>query len=107
MTPLVLDPEGQVGPGSDQRPFGGYDDVLLKLERGFERSAIIELIGLAGSGKSAVAREFGRWMAFIQAPRFNDSTVSETNQESTLLAYAQIMKGNLAVLVTMPPHVLE
>lgn len=43
--------------------FYGRDDVLLQLDRAFDTAKIISLHGLAGSGKTAVVRQFGRWYA--------------------------------------------
>ena len=43
--------------------FHGRDDVLLELDRAFDTSAVIDLCGIAGSGKTATARQFVRWYA--------------------------------------------
>lgn len=59
----VIDPGAAQGPRSDERPFFGYDDVLLRLDRACGASRAVQLVGLAGSGKSAVAGEFTRWWA--------------------------------------------
>ncbi len=57
----VIDPEGRTGPRDDKRPFYGRDSILLRLERALQQPMPIELIGLGGSGKSALAAEFARW----------------------------------------------
>lgn len=57
----VVDPGAVDGPRSDQHPFFGYDDILLRLDRACGASRSAELVGLAGAGKSAVAGEFARW----------------------------------------------
>jgi len=59
----VIDPGANHGPRSDERPFFGYDDVLLRLDRACGASRAVEIVGIAGSGKSAVAGEFARWWA--------------------------------------------
>jgi hypothetical protein len=43
--------------------FHGRDNVLLQLDRAFDTPKIINLHGLAGIGKTAAARQFGRWYA--------------------------------------------
>ena len=63
-TPLsagVIDPGANDGPRSDQHPFFGYDEILLRLDRACGASRSVELVGMAGAGKSAVAGEFARW----------------------------------------------
>jgi hypothetical protein len=57
----VLDPAGKDGPRDAARAFYGRDTDLLRLDRAMIEGAPIELIGLAGSGKSALASEFARW----------------------------------------------
>lgn len=59
----VIDPGAGQGSRSDKRPFFGYDNVLLRLDRACGASRIAELVGLSGVGKSAVAGEFARWWA--------------------------------------------
>jgi len=62
--PVVVDLAGADGPRSAQRPFFGYDGALLGLDRALGRDHIVEIVGVAGSGKSAVAAESARWIAF-------------------------------------------
>jgi hypothetical protein len=57
----VIDVHSADGPRSDVHPFFGYDDVLLRLDRACAANRAVELVGLAGVGKSAVAGEFARW----------------------------------------------
>lgn len=42
--------------------FIGYDELILRLDRSVQRAAITILMGVAGSGKTAIAGEFGRWI---------------------------------------------
>ena len=39
----------------------GSDDALLSVDRAFDTNRVVLLYGLAGSGKTAAAVEFGRW----------------------------------------------
>lgn len=41
--------------------FHGRDDVLLRIDRGFAQCPTIVITGMAGSGKTATARQFARW----------------------------------------------
>jgi hypothetical protein len=43
--------------------FHGRDDVLLQLDRAFDKAQVVDLCGLAGGGKTAAARQFARWYA--------------------------------------------
>ena len=57
----VQDATAGAGPRAGGRRFFGYDDVILQLDRGVRDHPVVELVGLAGIGKSAVAGEFARW----------------------------------------------
>lgn len=57
----VVDPSAATGPRSEEHPFFGYDDILLRLDRACGASRAVEIVGMAGAGKSAVAGEFARW----------------------------------------------
>ena len=43
--------------------FIGFDEVLLELDRSFLDTLCVELVGVAGSGKSTVSVEFARWIS--------------------------------------------
>jgi hypothetical protein len=55
------DPGSAQGPRDHTRTFFGRDGILLQIERGIQRGPAVELVGVARSGKSALAAEFGRW----------------------------------------------
>jgi tetratricopeptide (TPR) repeat protein len=57
----VVDPGAGGGSRSDEHPFFGYDGILLRLDRACGASRSVEIVGMAGAGKSAVAGEFARW----------------------------------------------
>ena len=57
----VIDPGAVGGSRSDEHPFFGYDDILLRLDRACGAFRSVEIVGMAGVGKSAVAGEFARW----------------------------------------------
>jgi len=100
LTPYVYDPHGSASARSAEKPFVGYDDILLRLERTFQRERVVELNGLAGSGKSAMAAEFGRWIAFTQALSCDGpSPAEESSRDSLAHQVARKLDGNLAVLV--------
>jgi CHAT domain len=96
-TEFFLDPDTDDGPRSAKRPFVGYDDVLLELERAFRKHNVVEIIGLTGSGKSAVAAEFARWMAWTQGPIVSCET-EEVSSNDLLSAAAKRLSGRLAVM---------
>lgn len=57
------------GPPSVRQRFFGYDNILLRLDRALHDSPVVELIGIAGAGKSTVAAEFARWSVATGAAR--------------------------------------
>lgn len=99
-TEYFVDPEGADGPRSAGRPFVGYDDILLTLERELYRSGIVEIVGLAGSGKSAVAAEFARWVAWTQGGDEPHVDATATPSENALTSLVpRRLGGRVAVLV--------
>ena len=67
--PAFVDMTGADGPRSARRPFVGYDWATLALDRALSRNHIVEIVGVAGSGKSAVAAETARWIALTREQR--------------------------------------
>ena len=57
----LIDPGAHDGPRSAEHLFFGYDEILLRLDRACGASQSVEIVGVAGAGKSAVAGEFARW----------------------------------------------
>ena len=55
------DPGSTQGPRDHTRTFFGRDGILFQIERVIQRVPTVELVGVARSGKSALAAEFGRW----------------------------------------------
>jgi len=53
-----LDPEALAVP---EAGFLGRDEVVLALDRAFDRQRIVLLYGFAGAGKTSTAAEFARW----------------------------------------------
>jgi CHAT domain-containing protein len=43
--------------------FAGHDATILAADRAFDSHSVVLLVGAAGSGKTSVLAEFGRWMA--------------------------------------------
>jgi hypothetical protein len=60
---LFVDLLGHDGPRSAARPFVGFDNAILRLERVFRAQRAVEVVGLAGAGKSCLCAEFARWVA--------------------------------------------
>jgi tetratricopeptide (TPR) repeat protein len=50
-------------PPPPPRGFVGRDDTLLALDRAFLETRVVRLWGEVGAGKTAIASEFGRWLA--------------------------------------------
>ena len=82
----VFDTQALDGPRSDRRPFFGFDDVILRLDRACTAGRPVELVGLTGSGKSAIAGEFARWWA---ATSGNAAVVLEFGSFSSCDAFEQ------------------
>ena len=78
--PFMVDPDADADPyahaRSSARPFVGYEGTLLRLERAIQ-GGVVQITGLAGSGKSAVAAELARWIATTQAVRTGELAISD------------------------------
>jgi CHAT domain len=104
----VVDAVAADGPRSDQRPFFGCDAVLLRLDRECGAGRPVEIVGLAGSGKSAVAGELARWWAattddaavVIDVPAF-DSYMSFEAELSARMELASAQAAGERCLVVM------
>jgi tetratricopeptide (TPR) repeat protein len=55
------DPDSAQGPRDHTRTFFGRDGIFFQIERAIQRGSAVELVGVARSGKSALAADFGRW----------------------------------------------
>lgn len=58
---MVLTGERPDAPAPAEQDFHGRDDVIIRLDRAFDRARVVLLWGGAGVGKTALAREFAAW----------------------------------------------
>ena len=90
----IVDPAAEEGPRSATRAFFGYDNVLLRLEHALYAGPVVELRGLAGSGKSAVAAEFARWFTATHPDR-PIAVVIDLPTCSSFQAFRQVVEDRL------------